>query len=475
MNTWIPAELTEVLGRLPELGRAYLVGGCVRDWLVGVPVKDFDLEVFGITYPQLATALARCGRVDCVGRSFGVIKLTTPSGRVFDFTLPRRDSKRGTGHRGFEVTFDPSLSLPEAAARRDFTINAMFFDPRQNEVLDFYQGQEDLARRVLRHTSSAFADDPLRVLRGMQFAGRFGLEAAPETIALSASICESYAELAVERVRDEWLKWAGDSTRPSAGLSFLERTGWIRQFPELAALQGVPQDPIWHPEGDVLTHTRLALDGLCQLDAWRNADRETRIVCSLAVLTHDFGKSATTQHVVRNGQQRIISPGHELVSAEQCEVFLERIRIPLAIRRRVAPLVLNHMAHLSDPTERQVRRLSRRLQPETIEHLGMVILADYLGRSLLPVEPPASLLELLKLAEKLELARSSPIPILKGKHLVAWGFQPGPSFGRLIALAYQAQLEGEFTDLPGALRWLRSSNGAPHLSQTSETDPAPPL
>lgn len=458
MNAWIPAELTDALRRLPELGRAYLVGGCVRDWLLGVPVKDFDIEVFGVSYAQLATALARCGRVDCVGRSFGVIKLTTRPGEVFDFTLPRRDSKRGPGHRGFEIAVDPDLSLPEAAARRDFTINAMFFDPRRGEVLDFHHGQEDLRQRMLRHTSSAFADDPLRVLRGMQFAGRFGLKAAAETVALSASIRGAFGELACERVRDEWLKWAGDSIRPSAGIRFLEDTGWIDHFPELAALQDVPQDPIWHPEGDVLTHTSLALDALCQLESWRKADRDTRIVCSFAVLTHDFGKPATTQHIVRDGQRRIISPGHELESASLAEAFLARLGIPISIRRRVGPLVLNHMAHLTAPSERHVRRLTRRLHPETLDHLGLVITADYSGRPPLPPGAPASLTELIQQAERMALLQAAPQPILKGRHLLSEGFAAGQNMGVLLSRAYQAQLEGEFSDLPGAMRWLRQQN-----------------
>ena len=166
----LPEELVRILRLTPALQHSFLVGGCVRDWLLGLPNKDFDLEVFGVTYEQLVEALGPWGRTDLVGRSFGVVKLTTPGGHTFDFTVPRRDSKTAAGHKGFVITFEPDLTLKEAAARRDFTINSLMYDPRGGEVLDFFGGVSDLRNRLLRHTSAAFGEDPLRVLRGMQFA-----------------------------------------------------------------------------------------------------------------------------------------------------------------------------------------------------------------------------------------------------------------------------------------------------------------
>ena len=184
MGKWIADELAQILADVPELRQSFLVGGCVRDWLLGIPNKDFDIEVFGVTYEELIAALAPRGRTDLVGRSFGVVKLTTPGGDTFDFTIPRRDSKVAPGHKGFAVTFDPAITPEAASARRDFTINALMFDPRRGEVLDFFGGREDLRNRVLRHTSGAFVEDPLRVLRGMQLVARLHLNPAPETIAL---------------------------------------------------------------------------------------------------------------------------------------------------------------------------------------------------------------------------------------------------------------------------------------------------
>src|SRR6266404_6341922 len=140
----IPPELGRIIEQTPELARAFVVGGCVRDWLLGCAVKDCDIEVFGIGYEPLANALQPWGRTDLVGRSFGVVKLTIPSGTTFDFTIPRRDSKVAPGHKGFSVSFDPEIRLEEAAARRDFTINSLMYDPRRKEVLDFFGGEADL-------------------------------------------------------------------------------------------------------------------------------------------------------------------------------------------------------------------------------------------------------------------------------------------------------------------------------------------
>ena len=185
---FVPPELDRILRQTPELQRAWLVGGCVRDALLGCPGKDFDVEVFGIGYEMLAAALSRWGKVDLVGQSFGVAKLTTGGEHSYDFTIPRKDSKSAPGHKGFAVELDPALTPAQAAARRDFTINSLMFDPRTGEMLDFFGGAADLAARILRHTSPAFVEDPLRVLRGMQLAARFNLQPAGETVELCRRI-----------------------------------------------------------------------------------------------------------------------------------------------------------------------------------------------------------------------------------------------------------------------------------------------
>lgn len=450
----VPPILARIIAETPVLARAYLVGGCVRDALLDIPVKDYDVEVFGVDYETLARELARWGRVDLVGRSFGVVKLSTGGGRQFDFTIPRRESKVGPGHRGFEAHFDPGITLDEAAARRDFTLNSLMFDPRQGALLDFFGGAEDLRSRRLRHTSRAFVEDPLRVLRGMQFAARFDLTPAEETVALCRDIKSSYAQLAVERVWEEWVKWAVKSTVPSRGLWFLSSTGWLEHFPEIAALAGTPQDTEWHPEGDVFQHTCHCCDALVQLPAWREADHETRLVCMLAVLAHDFAKPQTTREELREGRLRIVSPGHEEAGGPLAEQFLTRLRAPLAVRERVVPLVRNHLAHLQTITASGVRRLARRLHPETIEHLGLVITADQFGRPPKPRDQSPGLLALLAKAAELRLEQAAPKPILKGRHLIEFGMSAGPEMGAVVHAAFEAQLEGDFESLDGAFRWL---------------------
>lgn len=469
----IPPELHRILTETVALQQAFLVGGCVRDWLLGIPSKDFDIEVFRVSYGDLGSALAPWGRADTVGRSFGVVKLTTPIGNTYDFTVPRRDSKVAPGHKGFDIEFDPDISLLEASARRDFTINSMLYDPRKKRIIDLHGGGRDLEQRILRHTSPAFSEDPLRVLRGMQFAGRFGLRGTPETIRLCADIHSGFAELAVERVREEWFKWAAKSTVPSAGLKFLAETGWIRHFPEIHALLDTPQDQEWHPEGDVFTHTCHVCDALCEMARWKAGDEASRIVLMLAALAHDFGKPQTTAETIKEGRLRITSPGHAEIGGPLTEQFLNRIDAPQDIIRRVIPLVLNHLVDLQSPTGRMIRRLSRRLEPETIQDLCLVMAADSSGRP--PRSPmiPESIVQLESMAQELDLHNQAPKPILLGRHLLPLGIGPGRAMGEMLHAAFEAQLNGDFFTVDEGLQWLGRQTQLP-ISRELREKSGPP-
>jgi len=461
MRNRLPPLLRQLVAEMPAPVETYLVGGCVRDALLGEPVKDFDLEVFGLDYRQLVETLSRWGRADLVGRSFGVLKLSTSEG-TFDFSLPRRDSKIGSGHRGFAIEVVPELTPAEAASRRDFTINSLMYDLRRGKLIDPHGGRADLERRILRHTSPAFVEDPLRVLRGMQFVARFDLTAAPETLDLCRKIVTAHDQLAPERRRDEWLKWAALSRIPSKGLLFLDESGWLVHYPELGAMKGVPQDPEWHPEGNVWAHTGYCLDAMASEPGWQNADQKTRIVLMLTMLLHDIGKATTTHAEIRHGRERIISPGHEIESARMAHAFFDRVDLPLAFRDRIVPLVSNHMAHYSDPTARAVRRLATRLHPASIRELGMVMTADASGRPPLPKRIPEAVTALLNRAAELELREKAPQPILLGRHLIERGWAPGPCFGRILQAAFEAQLDGDFHDLPTALLWLERTERGPN-------------
>jgi tRNA nucleotidyltransferase (CCA-adding enzyme) len=449
-----------MLGAVRRVGRPRLVGGGVRDWLLGLEPKDFDIEVAGTDFETLQRTLAPFGATDVVGRSFGVVKVRSAATKAeYDFSLPRRESKTGAGHRGFAVAPDPGLGDAEAAARRDFTVNAIAYDPASGALIDPHGGRADLAARVLRATGPAFVEDPLRVLRAFQLAARFDFSLAPETAALCRSIADSYAELPVERVWGEWEKWATKSVRPSRGLAVLEETGWLRHFPELAALRGTPQEPEWHPEGDVFAHTKFCLDALAGLDGWKTAEAGRRRMLSVAVLAHDFGKPGTTVRAERRGAIRWVSPGHEPAGGPLAVAFLRRIGAPLELDEPVAALVVNHLLHHRGRdggfTPSHVRRLARKLAPATIEDLALVMMADANGRPPKDASDSAPLIEQLRTqALALALAQKAPRPIILGRHLVEIGRRPGPDFKPILDAAFEAQLDGVFSNEMEGLTWL---------------------
>jgi len=456
----LPADLRAMLEAVRQVGRPRLVGGGVRDWLLGLAPKDFDVEVGRVDFETLQRTLAPFGATDVVGRSFGVIKVRSrATGEEYDFSLPRRESKTGAGHRGFAVAPDPELSDAEAAARRDFTVNALACDPFTGEIIDPHGGRADLAARVLRHTSDAFVEDPLRVLRGMQLAARFDFSLAPETAALCRSIAATYTELPLERVWGEWEKWAAKSVRPSRGLTVLEETGWLRHFPEIAALRGTPQEPEWHPEGDVFTHTQCCLDALVALPEWIASDPPRRRLLMFAVLAHDFAKPATTRREEKRGAMRWTSPGHEAAGGPIAIAFLRRIGALRELDAPVSALVINHLAHhhgQAEFSDTSVRRLARRLAPATIAELAAVMRADSNGRPpLTSPETHARIDRLEARARALLFENLAPKPILQGRHLLALGRAPSPDFSRILHAAFEAQLDGAFTDEAGGVAWLR--------------------
>ncbi len=473
----LPAPLLTALAALRSAGgRPRLVGGCVRDWLLGLEPKDFDIEVYGLDYEALGRALAPFGPTDLVGRSFGVLKVRL-DGAEYDFSLPRRESKTGAGHRGFAVAPDSTLTEAEAAARRDFTINAIAYDPLDQRILDFHGGGADLKKKILRHTGPAFVEDPLRVLRAFQFAARFELTLAPETAALCRSISDTYPELAIERVWGEWDKWATKAVKPSLGILALKQAGWLKHFPEIAALDGVPQEPEWHPEGDVLVHTNHCLDALVGLPSWRQGSPLTRRILSFSVLAHDFGKATTTKQAERRGKLRWTSPEHEAAGGPLAESFLQRIGAPLDLIPHVRQLVINHLLHHQGAEEYRdttVRRLARKIEPATLDELIAVMQADHLGRPPLVSAETVRRLDHLRIAaRRLALEHAAPKPIVLGRHLVALGLPPGPQFKPALDAAFESQLDGAFADEAGGLEWMRNYLRAhpPVLSSSSTPSP----
>lgn len=418
-------------------GRALLVGGCVRDGLLGIPAKDVDMEVYGLDADAVEAALSPHFRLDTVGRAFGVFIL---KGLDIDIALPRRESRFGPKHTDFKVEGDPSMSPREAASRRDYTVNAISCDPLSGEMLDPYDGIADLKARRLRHVSVAFSEDPLRVLRGMQFVARFNLEAASETVALCQKLSPEH--LPMERLWEEWKKLLLKGHQIGKGLRFLQDCDWLKHFPELAALDGCAQDPQWHPEGDVWTHTCHCLDFYATK---RTGEEWEDLIVGLAILCHDLGKPKTT-YSDENG--RIRSPRHDVLGLPLAKTFLERITRQKKIFEEVLPLVEQHMRPLAlyrdKAGDSAIRRLAARVK--RIDRLVRVAQADTYGRP--PLEPegfPEGEWLLTKTTE-LTIQDSAPKPILLGRHLLDLGIKPSKNFGKILDQAYEAQLDGVFTD-----------------------------
>ena len=438
-------------------GRPLIVGGAVRDALwarrnSGAPTapEDIDIEVYGVrSKERLIQALSLVGAVDERGVSFGVISVRV-SGEDFDITLPRTESPTAPGHRGFEVGIAPELDEAIAFGRRDFTINAMGYDPATGELVDPYNGAVDLADGILRHTTDAFAEDPLRVLRGMQFAGRFGLTIAPGTADLCYWLAPRFHEISRERVWGEWRKLASRGTHISHALQVLVDTGWIAEFSELDATRGIPQDVTWHPEGDVFAHLGLSADAAAvaaERAGLGSADRELAV---FGALLHDLGKATHTQH---DGNGAIRSLGHARAGVGPATAFLARIGAPGHLSERIAPIVAEHMCHAASPggpSGAAVRRLMRRLEPATILEWSRVVDADCAGRGAGAKPSPAA----AWLAIANDIGTTPAKGFLTGHHLIAAGMEPGPGFKAILADALSAQDDGEFEDEAGALRWF---------------------
>jgi tRNA nucleotidyltransferase (CCA-adding enzyme) len=430
-------------------GRALIVGGWVRDRVMGRPSKDIDVEVYGLDAGSLKTVLQRFGSVNTVGESFTVFKVGG-----LDVALPRRESKTGRGHKGFTVEGDPTLSPAEAARRRDFTINAIAWDPLEDRFIDPFGGREDVERRLLRAVDAAtFADDSLRVLRAVQFAARFEFALDRGT----AELCRrmSLDDLPAERIWGEIEKLLLRAARPSIGFGLaLELLVIERLFPELDALVGCPQEPEWHPEGDVWVHTLLVIDGAraCIDDL----EYPQQVSVMLGAVCHDLGKPPTTAFV----DGRIRSLDHEEQGVPPARALLDRLNVHSMlgydVRRQVLGIVANHLkpgmfAKAQPPVgDGAYRRLAQKVD---LELLARVAKADCEGRG--GGFDCSAMDAFLGRARALGVEHAAPEPLIKGRHLLELGARPGPAIGEVLRQVYERQLDGSVADFDAALALAR--------------------
>jgi tRNA nucleotidyltransferase (CCA-adding enzyme) len=433
-------------------GRALIVGGWVRDRLRGQPSKDIDLEVFGIVQDHLPALLAPFGRVEAVGQSFPVYKVAG-----LDVALPRRESKSGRGHRGFDVEGDPSMSLDGAARRRDFTINAISWDPLIDRYEDPFNGIADLNRGLLNAVDlTTFGDDSLRVLRAIQFAARFEFVLDGDTAALCTRI--ALDDLPAERIWGEIEKLLLAAARPSIGFTLALELGVIdRVLPEIRPLVGCFQEPEWHPEGDVWTHTLMVIDKARALNA--DLDRPRLITVMLGAVCHDLGKPATTAFM----DGRIRSLGHEEAGVTPTHSVLDRLNVHTIdgfdVRAQVVGLVAHHLKPGMFRKAEQVgdgafRRLAQKVDLELLARLAR---ADCLGRT---GHFDCSAMDwFLARARDLGVEHRPPPPLLMGRHLLDLGLSPGPAIGELLHRVYERQLDGEVRTVEEAIAAAKSILG----------------
>jgi len=446
-------ETATVIARLVREhgGRALVVGGWVRDRLLGRPGKDVDVEVYGLPAARLKTLLATLAPVNTVGESFTVYKVLD-----VDVSLPRRESKIGRGHRAFDVSGDPDMPPGEAARRRDFTVNAIAWDPLTDAYLDPFDGRRDLLeRRVLRAVDPrTFGDDSLRVLRGIQFAARFGLEMDAGT----REICRRIPldDLPAERIWGEIEKLLLLPERPSLGFALALELGVIdRLFPELKALVGCPQEPEWHPEGDVWVHTLLVIDeARRRID---DLDRARQLTVMLGAVCHDLGKPPTTAFV----DGRIRSIDHEQAGVAPALALLARLNVQTVAGYDVAAQVTGIVAHHLKPhafsksatpvSDGAFRRLAQKVD---LELLARVATSDCHGRT--GTFDCSAIDRFLERARALGVEHRAPEPIVRGRHLLELGVQPGPRMGEILRRVYEQQLDGHVPSLDAGLALARA-------------------
>lgn len=454
-NLPLPVTLEPILQALQEKNiRPVLVGGCIRDYFLNLPIKDYDIELYGCNETQtIENILSHFGEVKLVGKSFGVFKLRIKEDE-YDFALPRLEEKTAHGYTGFDVKCDATLDFHTASLRRDFTINAMGYDVQSDTFLDPHGGFDDLEKKCLRHIKDeTFVEDPLRVYRAVQFCARFGFILDKQTFALCKEMVKSgeLAYLSSNRIFEEFKKLLLKSPKPSLGFELLKALEMLDFFPELKVLVGCEQEPEYHPEGDVWVHTLMTLDEMAKL---RGEDEFENLVLMLAELCHDFGKPATTEVI----KGKITSYKHEKEGIEPTQSFLHRLTNDKKLIQSVLPLVEYHLApfqlFMQQSSRKAVKRLARKVN---IEQLCKVALADCKGRTIQDKNKcDKAIAWLLHTAQELNVQNEAESPLVLGRDLIALGYAPSKEFAAILEYAYELQLDDSNLNKTEILKYIQT-------------------
>jgi putative nucleotidyltransferase with HDIG domain len=441
----------------------YVVGGYVRDKILGCAKEEgIDILITHFSVEEIIDRLSEYGKVDQVGKSFGVIKFNT-EGITYDIALPRKDRPRETEvrrHKDFIVSSDPDLPIEEDLKRRDFRCNSIAVRLSDGEVKDPLRGCEDIRQRVLRLTNpQAFPEDPLRVLRAARFASVLGFSIDPEIYDQSKTI--DLSGLSVERVNEEFFRILLESPMPSAGLEELFILDALSQlFPELYKLTLSIQDSLFHPEKDryghhtVWQHTKITVNQAKRLAEKRDLEQQRKLALLLAAVYHDIGKASTARWEFKRGRMTIINYGHDIASEKITEQVFDRFKIyswnGYDLRQTVLSLIRCHhrASELWQNRDALTKKAFNRLAADVHGEIEMVVLldaADRAGRSEAPVEDlDEEARWLLDKFEELNVTRESIKPLIMGRDLIEMGVSPGPGMGKILDMLYQKQLDNDF-------------------------------
>lgn len=448
----------------------YAVGGYVRDLVRGNPSEDVDILILHHKIEEIIEKLEPFGKIDLVGKSFGIIKFTIDR-KSYDIALPRKDAPKGSrvrGHKDFLISVDPGIPLEKDLVRRDFRCNSIALRLEDDALIDPFEGLEDIRAKKIRLTNPrAFPEDPLRVLRAARFASALEFSVDRQIYEISKDI--DLKGLSVERVNEEIFRILLLSPLPSLGLKELFKLGALRQvFPELYALTLSIQDSIFHPEKDsfghhtVWHHTKLAVDQAKRLADHFNFSQPKKLALLLAALYHDVGKPDTARWEFKKGRMVITNNGHDVLSEKITKKAFHRFGIfswnGYNLRKMVPALIRCHhrVSELWQNRNVLTKKAFNRLAADANGEIELLVCLDAADRGGRREKPIRGLDRegkwILEKFKELNVSKDSIKPLIMGRDLIKLGLSPGPKMGKILKKIYQHQLDNDFENKKEGLK-----------------------